>query len=75
MKIRRILALAIICAMVLPLAGITDASAAEVPDVSGFKETSVLEKQISTTDLKPREDGSFDGYIQSMTTKEFLTSE
>ena len=74
MKIKRILALFIVCAMVLPLVGIT-ASAAEAPDVSGLNETSVIEKQISTTDLKPREDGSFDGYIQSMTTKEFLTSD
>ncbi len=70
-KMSKIIAVLIVFAMaVTPVVG-----AADMPDVSGLEETSVLEKTISTTDLKPDENGNFNGYIQSMTTKAFLTSD
>ncbi len=77
MKIRRILALAIICAMVLPLVGITSASAAaEVPDVSELKETAITfpaEDGISSTDQTGTGD-NFKGYIYSGKGADFLAA-
>lgn len=76
MKIRRILALAIICAMVLPLVGITTASAAEVPDVSGLKETAITfpaSGGISSTDQTGKGD-NFNGYIHSGQGADFLAA-
>ena len=76
MKIKRILALFIVCAMVLPLVGITAVSAAEAPDVSGLKETAIVfpaSGGISSTDQTGTGE-NFSGYIHSGQGADFLAA-
>ncbi len=75
MKIKKILALFIVCAMVLPLVVIT-VSAAEAPDVSGLKETAIVfpaSGGISSTDQTGTGE-NFSGYIHSGQGADFLAA-